>query len=1489
MTRASPKQKIAILTVILILGSAITIWLTDESHGEPSRAYPRDMAVQDITSHKNGSLVTMSPQGINATFENAGEDPYNDLILVNLSIYQDDGGNPGEMVHTHEVDRGSLNLAPGETFYQLFLPWTPSDPGFYFVNVTVDVSDDFAGNNSMVIQLEVISGGPVGVEVRVDDKFKALPQGTSTQDPGYQAYRFGIENTGLKNDSYQIDIRSNWVMGDPVNNTGILKPGEEKIILIDVEVPEHASYTEFDVLMFNVSSETDPTIWSQVNVTTYVQSTSGVHIDVFPKSQTAYPGGPWVDFTFFIRNTGNRNERYFLSYITSPSNWEVDYSVSVTPPLKSNRSISVTASVRIPELNYDTMENDNTQRGDFGGLVLQAEGEYFATGSAEGKVIVGLVHTVDIKMETDNKTVPWHPREEGFKEVNFTYRVRSVNNDYSEAARDMRVEFELPLGPSGVEFKPDWSENANYTESVRWMAGTANNISLKGGEWSPIMNLVVSYPSFPIHGVGAVLLLAEPQIPDIGRGFNVTSSRYAFVIVEPMLNMALEAPDPPEFTGGPGTKMNINFTVTNAGNTRDRYVSEASARPGPNSTTLPNDWDLEYPNGSRTNPLLPYWYDPIMGYHTENITILVTIPPAVPIGETVNITLRVQSMKSEDLERRAEVRITILQGFGLDLEPEETFKSGSPDEKIPFRLNVTNTGNGFDVVTFSNTVPSLENWEIEFETSDLDMEPGDKRTVTVWVTPSSESLVDQTLSIKVKAISYMASLRGLNVYDEVYINTTVDYRGSISLNVLGNPEIWRYPGETATFEFEIRNTGNGNDSFLLDLTKGATEWSMDIDVGNGGSGESVSVFIPIGEKTKILVNVTLPAISEASTMEELQQLQIMAFTEVVNYLEIRPSNDPEGGVNAEFTVGVLQEFKTDIYLMSGEESNKEVLPGREVTYNLDLENAGNGYDNISAEMEGSLRHIRWAFLDGGPYRLAPFETSPLNLSVIPIPEDLPNYHETVSITIEAIASDGNAYKRTTIQSTVVMSEILSDTMELDLGQMGQIEMLLCNMPDPGETPTPNFVMQKSYSITPELYYEGDRSKGWRVSNSSTEIILTEPYETVTVDIPVNAPSDFEVGSENARVNLRISGGEGKTEYRNANLRAVFFDIMISKVTSDLYEGGDGELNIFLVASGTRSQDEIPIVVYVGDDMYGPFTLGPTNPEDFSSRETYLGGTRYVYGEQESFQQVKIGIPSLRWYEKGMDIELRVIVDPDNQIIENTVEGSELAESNNLYREDIEIKNYTPSLPVILLLGILFLIIAIGGVIGYFFLERKDSWFMIPLAAGFTGVFGLLFYIPVEESGRVGIANTIGIILIVINLAIVIPFFIYLFTRSSDAYILHLLTTRRDKDPPQGTESTKSPLKAYLISIAGGLLASLIPVSLWTFPSYIRESGLAGIADAIIDMEAGFPVWAFVLLFPLLAVIAQSIMLMLKRGSLNRVTGTWDHLERLRNEIEEGFQ
>ena len=83
-----------------------------------------------------------------------------------------------------------------------------------------------------------------------------------------------------------------------------------------------------------------------------------------------------------------------------------------------------------------------------------------------------------------------------------------------------------------------------------------------------------------------------------------------------------------------------------------------------------------------------------------------------------------------------------------------------------------------------------------------------------------------------------------------------------------------------------------------------------------------------------------------------------------------------------------------------------------------------------------------------------------------------------------------------------------------------------------------------------------------------------------------------------------------------------------------------------------------------------------------------------------------------------------------------MEGRGESESNNVLVKQFTIKNYVPGLPFMLMATVILIIITLAGVIGFFFLDRRDSWFLLLLAPGLTGLFALLFYIPLEQTSTV---------------------------------------------------------------------------------------------------------------------------------------------------------
>ncbi len=937
----------------------------------------------------------------------------------------------------------------------------------------------------------------------------------------------------------------------------------------------------------------------------------------------------------------------------------------------------------------------------------------------------------------------------------------------------------------------------------------------------------------------------------------------------------------------PGQVLLLPFNITNHGNGWDGYNTTGSPIPVQPSALLPNDWSISFPTS--TQSLIPYRFDPNSPSHSALVWVTVTIPDGAPIGESATIKVGASSFIETGLRggdpryQWAEIEVFVIQGFAVDLEPEENRKSAEPGETLVYRLNVTNIGNGVDIIKFRLETQDLMGWNISFDVDEYNLTPREKRPVVVRITPSLDAVRDQELALKVRA----QSQRSVIAFDEVWLNTTVNYRGGVEIQLLETPSLqWKYPGEVATYLVEVFNRGNGNDTIDLVIDPGNNAWEAEIAVGeNRGMGASIN--LERGGSKKVRVNITLPSLSSVSNEEELFEKGIQASNKVSSILTANPKGYPTISSMINLTVGVLTEYGASLMLKPGDVIDKVVLVGEKVTYQFILENKGNGPDRIMALPSSpinSIRHLSWTQIDEGPFSLRPFESRLINITVSPSMLDRPLYHEEIAVDVQAIAGDNLTYMRIQTTTEVVMSRILTESLDIDLGTTGSIMIRICNMPDPGVTPILDLPMQRTYLINSTLE-SGGFSRGWTIPHGDVEVTLTAAYQLQDVQVQVMAPPDFVTGSESAFINIDVIGGPEKRENLDSFLRAVYFDIAIDVSATrfkNLFEGGEGIAVLTLTATGNRGQGSIPIVIMMDGKELGRFDAGPAYPQEYNTGLAAGGGS------QQILYEFGFDLPRLKWYEKGKEMKLEVILDPDNEVVENSPQGNSLTEANNIMETEFTIKNYVPPLAVWVLALLLLLFMMIGGFIGYFFLNKRESWFLLPLSAGAAGGFGMMFFVPLEDALNIGIANGIGLAIILIDLLFIMPVMIYFFTRAGDAHILHLINERRGDDPIVGMESTRSVWKPLTISLAGGFLMVAIPMLFWVIPSEM-DGGLSTILEVLTNLDSGIPVIILILLVPLVAIGLQVALLMTKKRAFGKIRRSWDTLSRLKSEIEEGFQ
>jgi len=1475
------------ITALFLLSLLFPLGSPDsEALDLPSRGPGSDISVT-ITSHTDNQTVLMEEQQISVRLENSGTLNFTDPVYARLTIWFPANGTPPEKVYDENYSANNTLENVGNFTQAAFPPWTPLSSGRYLVRAETNVSDDNPGNDTAEITLRVFSGDEVGVDVWVAGTRKQyIPPGLGTTSIGYEPYIFRLQNQGIRNDTFDVTVDSEWALDTYIKTVGPLKPGEiSQDIPVDVQVPSNADYSSLDRLTLYARSRNDPAVVDSDNVTTYTVSLPSVSISVFPDLREAFPGGEPVKFGFTITNTGNGPDRYYVSALAKPSNWiaGLDQSSDYFVSLDAGRSRTVFATIQVPELSYDDMEDDLTYYGASGALVLRVESPSSGVqASAQGVVSVGLIHTVQI--EIGNRTQVKNCIADEIQNVEFPVSVRPVDNLLTGGGQDMTVNLTLPYGPHGVEFQPQWSETYNGSESERWYGNISDRqLDLEGGAWDRNLEMRVVVPEFPMHGRANVVLRAEPLTNESFTGTVVPREMNASVLIRPLIDFELEPQFRRNYTGMPGKRVWIPFNITNTGNTWDSYTGTAKAVVPEGSTLSVLDWRIEFPEGVAAGPLLPSLFDPVNTETNTTLWLRVLVPEEAPIGESVEITLIVGSTSSfmyqEVPEKRsASVNITVIQGFGIDLEPEESSRMASPDERVQYRLNITNTGNGLDMFLIEATEPTVEGWTVELEEREIRLASRISSTFSIWVRPSLNASADSLLAIRVRGTSF----GNPSIFDDVWINTTVRYVGGAVLEVpdISQSLIWRRPGEIATFLLDLTNTGNGNDTFDLSLSVENGGWTAVIDTGGGEGGSSASLFLARGQSARVRVNVTSPPLSDAGSYQDLVDLGIHAGMKVSTLIRATAGKDPELYHFRNVTVGVLQEYRAHIELDKGVSSDGEILVGEERFVDVVLRNLGNGKDNLSLLPRGSSRHLMWLDLYSGPYDLDPYREQVIEALVSPLERDLPLYGEVLSYSIDALAGDNNTYRTVDMELRIAMTRLMTDQIRLDLGTVGQVELVICNMPDPGEAPIPGIPFINNYEVHTYLDTDGDFSDGWEVTTPYRYSNISRPYEKSTVMISIRAPPNLVSYSYLGSIVIDIDGGNGKEERRQATSYGVYFDAFINRdgtSFSNLYEGEKGRAYIRIVTAGTRTQDNVTVLVRVGGEEVGRFYTGRADPQD------------YVQGEQELLLTVEFDLPALKWYEKGKQWDIEIVIDPDDEIVENRVTGRGVSEENNVLVKEFNVKNFTPPVPF-LLLGLLGLILATaGGVMGFFFVERRNSWYLLLLSLGLSGLFSLLFYVPLEETSSIATANYLAAAVILLEFLFIVPVMIFLFTRSGDSYILYKLRKHRGalEDGKDGFETTRTMVKPYVIAFAGGLIAALCPLLIWILPSHIN-SGSVSILDILVNGDAFLPVWSILIIVPVLSLAIQALLVELKRSSLRSLIRAGDELERLKLEIKEGL-
>ena len=416
--------------------------------------------------------------------------------------------------------------------------------------------------------------------------------------------------------------------------------------------------------------------------------------------------------------------------------------------------------------------------------------------------------------------------------------------------------------------------------------------------------------------------------------------------------------------------------------------------------------------------------------------------------------------------------------YGTSLTTGVSEISVDPNTAATFSITVKNDkGNTEDTITFSQTSTGTDAWSFTLPGS-ISLDPDESSTVSFSITPDIEALAG------LKSINFFANSEDDETSYSISVTVRVNQLPALEVSKVGSSAQDIEAGKRVYYSFLVTNKGNAVDSFdiavISDGIPDGWEASLDNDeISSLGVDQSINL-------TDVLV-VKAPN---------------NAAADVVATIQVKVTSQENASVSKTFTSRstVLQKYDPKITIVGGD--TQSANPDVEVTYNLKVENQGNGEDEITLSLTGS--NSTWGTLGESSFTLAAGANATTTLRVT-APEDT-TAQNGYKITIRATAEDATTQKNRDVFLNVNQVYEVSVSVSGDTTQSG----------DPGDTLSYSIsVKNKGNSDdTIALSLEGDKAS-WA---SIVEDLDLEKGETKVVNLTVNIDEDAVVGDNIITVN-----------------------------------------------------------------------------------------------------------------------------------------------------------------------------------------------------------------------------------------------------------------------------------------------------------------------------------------------------------------------------------
>jgi uncharacterized membrane protein len=800
-------------------------------------------------------------------------------------------------------------------------------------------------------------------------------------------------------------------------------------ITLTVGVPSNASADPVGK-QITVTATPDYGDTATITTTTRVAQTYGIQTSAATSLKHTI-GGSAVTFTVKVNNTGNGQDTVTLTHSGEPSGWTVthvssasisalgstDVVLSVVPPskttagtyqttLKAASSDGKTNSQTTLVIIIDAQYGLSMSSSDVSKYVTPKVPAYYNlsvtnTGNTDDYAVITITNipsgwtvlpTSNPVSLGPNQTKTFqilvNAPQSAFAGTQFQIKIQASSNGNSSIVREMSINavvnqvYDPVVTPiqntkvvspgSSVTFKINVTNNGNGNDTIDlsvsgvptgqgWVFNfNPTSVTLTPGATKTV-DLQFSIGSHAAYGDNQV------TVRGTSHGTVKVGTTTVVVSVSQFYNLALVPDGAATKRADPGGTVTFNFSVTNTGNGPDDITFSLVG--------LPTGWVSYFSKATVYNL-------PANGTQSTMLTIEL---PSTARADTYKFDVKATSVGNSTVSRTVkDVTVIINQLYSVDISSDVAYIKAAPVAGAGLNITIGNPGSGTDNITV--TVTGMYATWVSFNRSTVRLGAGATGDVRATVVPPASTAVGSL------SLTFRATSKGkTTVFKEMTITLEVLQVYTPQLTAV-EATVHKKPGESASFSLQLKNAGNGADTFKVNFTKNPRTLA---------STSLASPFVSLSQSgtRTFTVTVSLPADELSADLVFIILATSMNSSTAMSQVTLIVSVDPIYGLDM-FT------YSTEA---SAEPTDKAMLEMR-------LDNQGNALDAYSLKATGL--YYKWVSFDSNPLSVGPGKEGILNVTVT-LPDDdvitLGTYYINITAT-----STHDATKTMTIEIAITV-------------------------------------------------------------------------------------------------------------------------------------------------------------------------------------------------------------------------------------------------------------------------------------------------------------------------------------------------------------------------------------------------------------------------------------------------------------------------------------